>query len=350
MQSQTDAPNAAPASAGPTSSTTRPISRAGSGKLIERDYAILLMLPEGVFVAKRNDDGDQFHFTFCNPAFCNLITLRANQLEHMSIDDHLTTHDGGSIAEQIAQSATSTEKMALRGHVIPANAPRRRVPVHIKIARLDDHIICTVVDRSAEETRQSYLTKRATKLIDHANVLESTRRDLENEILRLRDRIKSLERAAKFDAASGLPNRLHFMERASAEFERAKRYEHPMALVIAGIVGFDDIIAANGPNGESTLMTALGQVCESVSRAGVDLVGRTGRDQVAILLPETNLTGALVFIDRLRSQIGQTPINIDDGFVRLGVRAGVDCPQSDDTSFIQSFGRAQDSLEFRGGQ
>ncbi len=65
----------------------------------------------------------------------------------------------------------------------------------------------------------------------------------------------------------------------------------------------------------------LAQVCESVYRSGADIAGRISDTEIAIILPETNFSGALQFAVRLRSQVASTPIQIESGFVHLGLLA-----------------------------
>jgi len=156
----------------------------------------------------------------------------------------------------------------------------------------------------------------------------------------LRHRVKKLERTANFDADTGLPNRAYLLERGAAEFQRSRRYGHALSIAVAEVHGFYKIVQSHGASSGDKAMAGLAQVCESACRAGTDIAGRISQTEIAILLPETTLSGALQFVDRLRSLIADTPIQLENGFIRLGIRSNTDTIQEDDHSFMQCLLRA----------
>ncbi len=168
--------------------------------------------------------------------------------------------------------------------------------------------------------------------------------DLEQEIARLRGLLDTAERMGKYDRISGLPNRGWFLERATAEFQRAKRYDHALAVVVVRLTDLESTRLRHGPDAADLQITGLAQICETACRAGVDITGRTTEDEVTIFLPETNLSGGLQFLDRLHRMLNDTPIQMNDRFVRLKVEIGVDGLLSDDVNFIQIMERAAHNL------
>ena len=126
---------------------------------------------------------------------------------------------------------------------------------------------------------------------------------VENQDFRLEQRIRSLteqlvqvrgelrraeERIAALtttDEATGLFNARAFLERALLEVERASRYDRQLGLVLL-------------EPGEPAALLTLSEICRT-QRRHVDLAGRADGGEIALLLPETALPGALVIADRI---------------------------------------------------
>jgi diguanylate cyclase (GGDEF)-like protein len=56
---------------------------------------------------------------------------------------------------------------------------------------------------------------------------------------------------------------------------------------------------------------------------GIDLFGRLGGEEFAVLLPGTALTGALEFAERLRQHVAENPTPCDNGPIAITVSIGV---------------------------
>ncbi len=169
----------------------------------------------------------------------------------------------------------------------------------------------------------------------------SSHHELENELANLRKQIENLKRLSKFDEISGLPNRAHFLERAAAEFSRTGRYSHDLSMVL---IWLDDKHRHDEQTTDKQMVTGLSQICESVSRNGIDIMGRISETKFAVLLPETGLAGAIQFDDRLRKKIGGTPIFAGQSSQLASVVTAIDTVQMDDTSIMDAFGRCHDAI------
>ena len=310
-----------------------------------RDFGVLRILPEGIFLAIRDknssDKTPSYVFGFCNPAFAEMTEMKDDVLIGRSLDSVFSTADNKAVENGLKHVEDTGVRTSI--DIVLGKTPRQRF-WRLTLVPHDDGVIALIDDRTAHISRENYLEDRAVKLIDQSNALESSRKDLETEVLRLRSKLNDLERAAKFDAVSGLPNRTYFLERSGAEFQRSQRYAHDMALVVMRIQGLSDIAKKQGVDASNRVLSSFGQICETVCRGGMDIAGRIKDDEVAVLLPETNLSGALMFIDRLRSIVANTPVNTGEGYIRLGMSAGVDAMQSDDTSFSTCMNRAKASM------
>jgi diguanylate cyclase (GGDEF)-like protein len=99
--------------------------------------------------------------------------------------------------------------------------------------------------------------------------------------------VHRLTDAARTDPLTGLQNRRAFEETMKAEVERAKRTHRPMCLLVCDLDHFKLVNDRFGhPTGDSALVR-VGQLLSS-SRREIDPVARTGGEEFALILPETN--------------------------------------------------------------
>lgn len=143
---------------------------------------------------------------------------------------------------------------------------------------------------------------------------------------RWRDREASFQRLASTDALTGLTNRRRFLEVAARELARARRYDTPLALVIADLDHFKEV---NDHHGHLVGDQALAHAARVLAGAvrDVDVISRHGGEEFAILLPMTDAAGAAEVAERCCRRLADTllivpgagPIQVT---ASLGVAAG----------------------------
>lgn len=123
------------------------------------------------------------------------------------------------------------------------------------------------------------------------------------------------------DGLTGVYNYAHFQVLLADEVARARRYEHPLALLMIDI---DDFKAYNDSHGHPAGSWALRDVATILQQScrQTDRLARYGGEEFAVILPETNVHDALVVAERLRravereSQLGvgfRRPITVSVG-------------------------------------
>lgn len=138
-----------------------------------------------------------------------------------------------------------------------------------------------------------------------------------------------LERLATTDSLSGAFNRRHFTQCAEIEIARARRYEHPLSLLLLDIDHFKSINDNYGHHVGDEAIRAVADTCRAALRSS-DYLGRMGGEEFAILLPETNLSDAGQLAERLRENLAQMKIPVKSSQVELGqvavgqVEAGIE--------------------------
>ncbi|MCX2861488.1 diguanylate cyclase [Paucibacter sp. PLA-PC-4] len=131
------------------------------------------------------------------------------------------------------------------------------------------------------------------ELADLATIVDITeRKQLELE----------LQRLATTDALTGVANRRSFIEQAERELERARRHGLPLALVMMDIDHFKRINDSLGHAGGDAAIRQVVQACAQLVRR-LDVIGRLGGEEFALLLPQTELAAAQPLVERLRGQI-----------------------------------------------
>jgi diguanylate cyclase (GGDEF)-like protein len=119
-------------------------------------------------------------------------------------------------------------------------------------------------------------------------------------------RTAELTRQATTDSMTGIANRRHFMERGNDEIERARRYHLPLTLLLLDIDHFKQINDRFGHPAGDKLLQVVAQACQSNAR-NVDLPGRLGGEEFALLMPETSAIAARLAAERLRRAIADIP-------------------------------------------
>ncbi len=104
------------------------------------------------------------------------------------------------------------------------------------------------------------------------------------------------------DPLTGLKNRRAFQERLEAEVGRARRYGSPLSLLILDVDHFKSYNDAFGhPAGDEVLRKVATLLLGETRSA--DLVARYGGEEFVVLLPDTELEGALLLAERCRNAI-----------------------------------------------
>jgi diguanylate cyclase (GGDEF)-like protein len=114
--------------------------------------------------------------------------------------------------------------------------------------------------------------------------------------------IPALKKEAQTDAKTGLWNARHFSNVFTTEMDRAKRFERPLALIMADLDLLRNINNTYGHLAGDTVLAGIGQIIRENIR-DYDMAGRFGGEEFAILLPETNQGEARAIAERLRAAV-----------------------------------------------
>jgi diguanylate cyclase (GGDEF)-like protein len=168
------------------------------------------------------------------------------------------------------------------------------------------------------------------------------RDELEAEQQLNRDLVRQLERLSREDALTGLANRRSWDETLLREFERARRQDTPLAVLLCDVDHLKEINDGYGHAGGDRVLQATAQLLRDRVRVG-DLAARLGGDEFGIVCPDTGFAAASALADDLRDRVGAlTPA--DTSVPGVTVSIGVACRDATDASAAEIVMRADDRL------
>jgi diguanylate cyclase (GGDEF)-like protein len=132
---------------------------------------------------------------------------------------------------------------------------------------------------------------------------------MHDEVTRARDR---LEQAAMRDELTGLFNYRYLQTRLTEEFKRAERYREPLSCAMVDIDHFKTFNDRFGHDvGDRVIQTVAARLAESVRE--VDVLARYGGEEFLLLLPSTQLSGALAVANRVWRAVGECVFEVSAG-------------------------------------
>lgn len=123
-----------------------------------------------------------------------------------------------------------------------------------------------------------------------------------------------LQQQANFDFLTGAANRGYFIELAEMELNRSSRYNKPFSLFMMDIDHFKQVNDTHGHKVGDEVLKILVAICQTALRE-VDVIGRIGGEEFAILLPETSGEEAAEVAERLRDTISQYALTPEQGSI-----------------------------------
>ena len=136
-------------------------------------------------------------------------------------------------------------------------------------------------------------------------------------------RHRTVEEQALVDGLTGLANRRLCSAALENELARAERFDEPLALVLADLDDFKRVNDRFGhPTGDEVLKSFAAILRASVRE--IDLAGRWGGEEFALVLPGTNLEGGRMLAERVRRALAEHELVAPDGqVVRVTASFGV---------------------------
>lgn len=160
------------------------------------------------------------------------------------------------------------------------------------------------------------------------------RKRLEAELLKM----------AHVDFLTGLANRRRFLERLEEEHARLRRDHGVSAGVL--MIDLDYFKSVNDLHGHAVGDALLKHFAATVTPdlRSIDLVGRLGGEEFAIMLPGASLDEAVIYAERLRERVAASPMPLAEGRLPMSVSIGCSILTAADHDVDAALARADKAL------
>jgi diguanylate cyclase (GGDEF)-like protein len=176
------------------------------------------------------------------------------------------------------------------------------------------------------------------------NELKQKEAELRQQIERSRALEVELRIVADTDSLTRLANRRAFLIRATTEFHRFRRYHNDFCVAMMDIDSFKSINDSYGHNTGDEVIIKITELAAKMLREGIDFFGRLGGEEFAILLPQTDLEGALSSAERIRQTIEAYEFIFENRSYNVTISLGVTQLDATDKSFSEALNRADRAL------
>lgn len=180
----------------------------------------------------------------------------------------------------------------------------------------------------ARRTRSTHEERRG---IEHAardsleQRLQQRTQELDQTLANLDDAHQRLKDISRIDGLTGIKNRAYFTEQLGIEWQRHMRNHDWLAVLIIDLDNFKHINGRFGHlNGDLCLREVAHTFARKVHRISDD-VFRFGGDQFAVVLPDTDMAGAVHLAEVMRNAVAALNMVVDGKRIPLSASVGVAC-------------------------
>jgi diguanylate cyclase (GGDEF)-like protein len=124
------------------------------------------------------------------------------------------------------------------------------------------------------------------------------------------------------DPLTGLNNRRSTLEELQNRFDLSQRHNRPLAVIMCDLDHFKLINDSRGHGAGDRVLEEFGLRVRTNLRT-TDLAGRIGGEEFLLILPETDMEGALLLAERLRAATGEVPFELPPDRLQVTCSLGV---------------------------
>jgi two-component system cell cycle response regulator len=216
---------------------------------------------------------------------------------------------------------TDWEMPGMDGATLCRKVREANLPTYLYILLLTGHGAAADVVKGLESGADDYVRKpfNESELLARLNAGRRIVR-LEQS---LREANAQIQLLSVTDSLVGTYNRRYLNEQLVQEVERARRYRHPLSIVMADLDRFKKINDERGHLIGDQVLRRFAELVKSSIRTPVDWVARYGGEEFVIVLPETPLDGASATAEKIRALCASSPVETASGQLTVTASFGV---------------------------
>ncbi|WP_028766638.1 sensor domain-containing diguanylate cyclase [Shewanella fidelis] len=177
--------------------------------------------------------------------------------------------------------------------------------------------------KQAKEHKEKALRIEARSSEQLSQKVQERTLELEIALRELNEANQKLTEQAKVDSLTGVKNRNSFDKRILAEGRISRRQQTPLSVLMLDLDHFKTINDSYGHLAGDQALRVVADILKQNLKRPTDLVSRFGGEEFAIILPNTDQTGALQVAESIRKAINAAPISWGDQSFPLTVSIGV---------------------------
>jgi len=129
--------------------------------------------------------------------------------------------------------------------------------------------------------------------------IAASHQHLTNQICELGASIEKLKHISTYDALTGVPNRRQFDEQLVTEWRRSRRDGTALAMFMIDVDYFKQYNDYYGHIDGDTCLKKIAQAIATSIRRPADFLARYGGEEFAVILPKTDMKGAIIVADKV---------------------------------------------------
>lgn len=187
-----------------------------------------------------------------------------------------------------------------------------------------------------------YTTKRSAFSPESENIIRLLAADL-SMVLKLMLLYNETRQLSITDGLTKLYNNRYFKEIFEREFERAKRFNKDLSLILLDIDHFKSINDNYGHVQGDSVLKEIGSILKDSTRK-IDIVARYGGEEFAILSNDTSLNNTCILAEKIRKNVESYAFRTEKQPLRVTISLGVASLAADAHNIMDLIEMADSSL------
>ncbi|MCD6454396.1 MAG: GGDEF domain-containing protein [Candidatus Aminicenantes bacterium] len=133
-----------------------------------------------------------------------------------------------------------------------------------------------------------------------------------------------LYKMAIYDGATGLMTKSYFVDELKLQLEIARRHNGLLAFIMMDIDDFKQVNDKYGHPVGDVVLKEVAKIILTIKRSQ-DIAARYGGEEFSLLLPGTDIEGAVALTERIRKKVDETYIEAFHNSIQVTISAGISC-------------------------